>query len=231
MLDFFAKNIYLPLTGKLKGMDVPACLASLNESQFDPYEKLKERQWESVLAIVRHAAEHIPYCRERWKEAGIDASSIKTLEAFRKIPVLTKDEVREHKKDLCLPSYKGKIFHGKTSGSTGIQLEVLFDTKYMQWTQAAQWRGRGWYGVKRGDRTAAFWGRSFLSQKDRFLNTAKNRLQNIFVIQPFALSDEDLEKTWKRLSRFKPKFIYGYSASIARVAEFLEEEGQLIHVG
>jgi phenylacetate-CoA ligase len=228
MSGFFAKKIYLPLAGRFKGMDVPAALARLNESQYLSAKELKERQWTRVLEVLRYSAATVPYYREKWKKSGIDPGKIQSPADFLRVPILEKGEIRDNLPAFKSESYKGRIFRGRTSGSTGIPLEILFSPRYMECTQAAQWRGRGWYGINRGDRTVAFWGRPFHSKFARFKNTVKNRLQNIFVITPFELTDRELGYAWAEIAAFKPKFIYGYGSSIARFAEFMRDTGRSI---
>src|ERR1700685_2166382 len=74
---------------------------------------------------MRHAYATSPFYRSKWDEAGIDPESIRTLEDFERVPVVTKAELRASRAAyppfgdyLCVPESEIYHIHG-TSGTTG----------------------------------------------------------------------------------------------------------------
>ena len=75
--------------------------------------------------VMRYAYRHAPFYRRKWDEAGVDPERITSLEAFERVPVVTKAELREAQAAappfgdyLCIPPDEIHHIHG-TSGTTG----------------------------------------------------------------------------------------------------------------
>ena len=93
---------------------------------------------------VRKLAEHaytIPFYRDRFDRAGITPEDIRTGDDLTKLPILTKDELREWMGALKdSPRYKDWICD-TTSGSTGKPVSVLFSPREKAYMKA------NWYRV------------------------------------------------------------------------------------
>ncbi|HMD03412.1 MAG TPA: hypothetical protein VKG44_10665, partial [Candidatus Baltobacteraceae bacterium] len=75
--------------------------------------------------VMRYAYGSSPFYRHKWNEAGIDVEAIDSLEAFERVPVVTKAELRASQATsppfgdyLCVPDGEVHHIHG-TSGTTG----------------------------------------------------------------------------------------------------------------
>ena len=75
--------------------------------------------------VMEYAYETSPFYKKKWDEAGIRAEHIRSLEDFEKVPVVTKNELREAQARaepfgdyLCIPTEDVHHVHG-TSGTTG----------------------------------------------------------------------------------------------------------------
>jgi phenylacetate-CoA ligase len=80
---------------------------------------------ERIVAVMSYAWEKSPFYREKWSEAGIHPSGIKTLEDFERVPVVKKAELGAEQARhepfgdyLCVSPDEVKHVHG-TSGTTG----------------------------------------------------------------------------------------------------------------
>jgi hypothetical protein len=76
--------------------------------------------------LIAHAYTHVPYYRRLLDEHGIDPTRVDRDEVWRRIPLLTKDILREHAGDLTATSRfsRGAVWAG-TSGSTASPLRFL----------------------------------------------------------------------------------------------------------
>jgi phenylacetate-CoA ligase len=90
----------------------------------DP-EKRDEKILERIQEIMGYCHEHSPFYRRKWSEAGLEPGDIKTLQDFEKVPVITKEELRQSQIEtppfgdyLCIPKNQVARLHG-TSGTTG----------------------------------------------------------------------------------------------------------------
>lgn len=80
---------------------------------------------ERIKQVMAYAWERAPFYRRKWEEAGIHPGSIRTLEDFERVPVVTKAELREAQAAhppfgdyLCVEVADVFHVHG-TSGTTG----------------------------------------------------------------------------------------------------------------
>lgn len=83
---------------------------------------LAQAQLSQLDALVRHAAAHVPYYAKRMRRWKLDPTVPLTWEAFRQIPVLTREEVQRAGETLyatSTPPTHGRVGVTSTSGSSG----------------------------------------------------------------------------------------------------------------
>jgi phenylacetate-CoA ligase len=100
----------------------------LEQSQWWSAEELLAHQYRQLAALLRHARATVPFYQKRLAVAGLTDEQALTPEGWLRIPLLTRQDIRQHQADLTtthLPSGHGPIHRNKTSGSTGQFLEVL----------------------------------------------------------------------------------------------------------
>ncbi len=228
MYNKFVKYIYFPFIQKLKGERVYKNLKIIEESQWFSYAKLKEMQWKKLQQLVSIASENTPYYKEIFKTNKININDIKSYEDFLRIPILTKEAVRNSFNQLLNSKYRGKFYKDKTSGSMGLPLETLHSLEFESLVIAGQWRARRWFGVDIGQRALYIWGSPLDSAWQEYIAKAKARLKNIMLVSAFELSEEMLEKAWQRIKRFRPHYIYGYAFSIYKLAEYIRKSKQTV---
>lgn len=90
----------------------------------DP-ERRDEAIVERLREVMHYAYEHAPFYRRKWSEAGVHPEDIRSLADFERVPVVTKQELRESQAAhppfgdyLCAPESEIHHIHG-TSGTTG----------------------------------------------------------------------------------------------------------------
>ncbi len=78
-----------------------------------------------LRAQMAYAWERAPFYRLKWRAAGLEPGDVKTLEDFRRVPIVTKEEIRADQEAhppfgsyLCVPREEVVRVHG-TSGTTG----------------------------------------------------------------------------------------------------------------
>lgn len=218
---FFFKYIFY-LTLKLRREWFLPELRDLQKSQYWSREQLERKQLEKLRKIVSHARENIPYYQEKIP------LEINRLADIRNIPLLDKDELRNHSKEFMWN--KGLHQRLKTSGgSTGAPISLLKDSSGMSQEMAATWRGYNWAGVNIGDRQARFWGLPRGTRekwRSRLIDFVCNRIR----ITAFNYDRESFEKAHQKLIRFKPDYFYGYVSIIREFAQFLEDAGKSLPV-
>ena len=90
--------------------------------------KGRARQAKNIKALMKRAYE-VPFYKERFDKAGVKPEDIRTPEDLTRLPLLTKDELREWMNtEIGKPEYKDWIVD-TTSGSTGKPLSILFSPR------------------------------------------------------------------------------------------------------
>jgi phenylacetate-CoA ligase len=100
----------------------------LEQSQWWSAEELLAHQFRQLAVLLRHARATVPFYRQCLADTGLTDEDALTPEGWLRIPLLTRQEIRQHQADLTtsqLPGGHGPTHRNKTSGSTGQPLEVL----------------------------------------------------------------------------------------------------------
>jgi len=92
-----------------------------------PREKLRDLQEERLRSTVRRCANSVPFYRDRWKEAGIDPDTVRTLDDLARLPLTTKDDFRKNYPYgmLAVPLREVVRVHS-SSGTTGKATVVAY---------------------------------------------------------------------------------------------------------
>ena len=102
-------------------------LRFLNESQWYSLEELRNYQFRQLKKLLLHANANVPYYRELFRKEKIDVEKFSKLEDIRKIPILTKEIIRENRDLLVSKLHKDKLQYVTTSGSTGTPLGFYWE--------------------------------------------------------------------------------------------------------
>ncbi|MBM6700701.1 phenylacetate--CoA ligase family protein, partial [Bifidobacterium pullorum subsp. saeculare] len=124
----------------------------LEESQHWSRERLLRFRDEKLRRLVAHAYGHVPYYRRLMNDAGVQPMSIQGLADLPKLPILTKDMLREQHAALRADDIDdAHVEIGVTGGTTGNPMRVRRDRASTVWQRAAYWRGFGWAGLHLGE--------------------------------------------------------------------------------
>lgn len=203
----------------------------LHTQHFSKEEIIKYQDTE-LRKIIHHAYDTTSYYRKLFDSNNIKPINIKTRKDLYKIPVLTKDLIRENFNDLISNSFnKKELVHGHTSGTTGTPLDILWDKNTCLYTNAVDWRQKNWAGIKYGDRLALILGRVIVPpnrKKPPFWKM--DYIHNQLWMSAFHLSSENIKHYLKKLQKFKPVAVEGYPSTVYLLAKFLNDSGNTFPV-
>ena len=93
-------------------------------------EKILEIQNEKIVKQVRHVYENVPYYKKLMDEKGVTPDDIKGVDDIKKLPFLTKADLREaYPYGLLATDLKNCVRIQSTSGTTGKRV-VAFYTQH-----------------------------------------------------------------------------------------------------
>jgi phenylacetate-CoA ligase len=92
-----------------------------------PRKEIKELQLKRLKETVKKLYENVPFYRNKFKELKIKPTDIKTLEDIRKLPLTTKDDLRNNSPfGMMVTSLDNCIELHASSGTTGIPITVCY---------------------------------------------------------------------------------------------------------
>ena len=197
----------------------------LVKNQWKPYAELKRDQEKQLRHLIEFSYENVPYYRNLFKNLGLLPGDIRTIEDLEKLPILTKDIIKEHWEEFKpanLPSMK--YYNQATGGSTGTPMQYRLSKHDRFLGGALLYRGWGYGGYELGDRMVFLAGSSLDIGKKSSLTTKVHEIaRNIRKLSSFDMGEYEMREYAGVLNSFKPRFIRGYASSIYFFARWLEE--------
>ncbi len=130
--------------------------------------EIEAYQNEKLRGLIRHAFENVPYYRERWKSLKLSPADIRCREDLAKLPVLTKEDVRQNLDRLVSEkASKHELVFRHTSGTTGKALHFYTTKPAIAFQWAVWWRHRMRFGVAPGAWHANFTGKRVVPLEQR----------------------------------------------------------------
>lgn len=226
MYSAIAKHILYPVGEIFLGTRMLKYLKILEETQWWSPAQLRELQNEKLRTLIKHAYENVPYYHCIFQERGLTPRDIETVEDLQKLPILTKNDIRQNLSDLIAKdSNKRKPFLNSTSGSTGepLQYYATMDCFAIGW--ASTFRSWAWAGYRLGDKRVTFGGASLVPTNISFKFRLRYFMERNLPLTSFGMTDKVMEKYAQRIARFKPRYIRGYPSAISTFARYIAERG------
>ncbi|MBK9085333.1 MAG: phenylacetate--CoA ligase family protein [Sterolibacteriaceae bacterium] len=224
MLTWLSRHVFFPLWEVKDGAHRGQYLAELSASQWQTAEALRKQQWEHLREIVRYAGRNCPFYAQRFAAAGID-DNLKDWQDFRRIPLLSKNEIRDNTDALISREFKrSELVEARTGGSTGTALTIFADRRFQELRNSAAMRSDQWAGWEIGMKVAAIWGNPPVA------DSLKAKLRNLLLDRYIYLDTMDIREAsvgrfveqWRRE---RPQVLFGHSHSLFILATLLEKLG------
>ncbi len=229
-MDYYkpvCRHVVIPLWAKWERSNYLAELEYLKKSQYFPLERAREIQWRKVQAIVRQAYENCTFYRTRFDELGIVPDEVRSFEDFSKIPLLTKDDIREYNRDM-IAANSDKYTRFLTSGSTGKPISGYWNKTCSDIKRACGIRSNLWAGYELGDPLYTLYGNPEKEMKGLKKIRAKLRrklLQRTEVLDLLQLSEESMLRFAGLMQKRQPSIIWGHAHGLFLFSRFLEKNG------
>jgi phenylacetate-CoA ligase len=189
-------------------------LRELERSQYLSAERLRALQLEKIRGMLEHAYRETAYYRKLLDGVGLRPDAVRTFDDFRRIPVLTKAQVRESHGEMLATSLRsGHLSEFRTGGSTGSPVTVLKDPLTIELSNASAWRVFRWAGWRLGEPWGLIWGNppTSLTRKESLLNTL---ISPEIYLDTMSLTNESMQAFVEKWGKLKPTIMRGHSHSI-----------------
>jgi phenylacetate-CoA ligase len=189
-------------------------------------ERLRALADAKLRRLVTHAYENVPYYRELFDREGLDPGEIAGTADLPKIPLLSKQILRERFEDL-----KARDFRRHrprlclTGGSTGERTRYFLSQRAIDAERAAYWRHYHQVGYRFGDRCAAIYlplegDAADLPFFDNW-RTHQRELNTRF------LTRERLRAFVDAIVAYRADVIWTYPSHLALLCRYVEETGDM----
>lgn len=193
---------------------------SWNAKQIETYQIKALR--ESLLV-----AAETPFYRERFDAHQVDPKKFESLEQLKEYPVLTKQDLIEHRESMVNPLMdRQQRLLVTTGGSSGIPVGFYLqkgisrpkEKAYLE----AQWSRRGW---KPDERMAVIRG-SVTSSKAMGRISYLDTTRHYLILSSYHLTSERMPEYWRRLQEFKPRHLHVYPSAALLLARWMVDENK-----
>mgnify|MGYP001124259844 CR=1 FL=1 len=175
--------------------------------------------------LIKFANENVLYYTKLFNQLGIEPSNIIAIKDLEKLPILTKQTIKENWQDFIPKNInKLKYVSGSTGGSTGEPLKYRMSADDYERGSALLYRGLGYGGYNLGNKVAIIAGSSLIPTAK---SETKKKIQEFFLdyrhYSSFEMSEENLLKYFYDINKWKPDFLRGYASSIYLFARFIQD--------
>lgn len=216
-----SRYLCFPLAEALARTPVSNRLAALERSQWWSAEEIRAETARALSETISRARREVPFYRQRLAALG-DVHPDRAVEALEALPVLTREEALLHRDELRAESPGWRLLRGRGYSPAREAIEFLFTREFLARAEAARWRGRGWWGMRRGDPMLILTDVPLPGRPARRA-ARRERRWNWLRLQALDLSHQQLLARRREIEAFHPRFIHGSGPEVYRLALFYSE--------
>jgi phenylacetate-CoA ligase len=224
MYQQFYENIYFPFFESLKKRNTYSLYKESLISQGLPCDSITKKREQSLRQLLKHAVSTCDYYKKY-----ADLCDLKGNIDITRLPILTKDDIKQNYTSLIASSYRNSIWSKATGGSTGQPLQFAYTKESYEWRVAMSKRGYSWAGAHPGAKQAYIWGVQ-LGHIGR-LQQAKESLHHFIdrhlYFNCFDFDESAMAQCLAGLNRFKPECVIGYTNPLYNLALFIAENSKI----
>lgn len=203
----------------------------LKRTEFLDRDSLLSLRRAKLYKLISYAYQYVPYYRRTFDEAGFLPEDLnKDFSDFRKIPLLTKKDIIDHREEFFTTDLKVRktLLPTSSSGTSGMPLSFWQDRNHWDHYKADYWRSQSYSGWQLGDRTAYLWGIMDANKNQslyaRLRESMKKIADNSFKYSALDLSDEKYAELALRISQERPVLLTGYASALYAFAQYLRRK-------
>lgn len=226
------KNIFLPMADLLTHRGLAKEWRFMEKTDRMSEEELMFVQNERLQKLMEHCYKNVPYYTKLFDSLGLKPSDIKCRKDLEKLPVLTKQMVRDNYNDLISKDAEARHpQQGSTGGSTGTPLKFMKDVQTWNMAWASSFRAWDWYGFHLGEKLMTLGGNSLVSKKKKL--SAKD-VFDLYVMRNVKRSSAEVDDAamlahYEAFMNYKPAAMRGYASSLVILARYIERMALPVH--
>lgn len=184
--------------------------------------------------LLLHAERNVPYYHGIFDRIGLIKNGRVDLSRFGRIPMLTKEIMRQHGEELTSRDYTTrKWYYNSSGGSTGEPVRFIQDYIYKKWGEAAFYY---WYkdivGIDEPEvKKVILWGSGgiYFRVLREWKSKIHNWLKNTVYLNSFKMTEQDIDRYIKTINSYKPDLIRGYAGSLYELCRYAERRDMEVY--
>jgi len=191
--------------------------AKIRNNQWLNKDRLKKLQDRKFVETVTHAYKTVPYYHRLFKEEGINPSDFHGLQDIHRIPILTKDVVKNAGRDMVSNGYDfSTLIKERTGGSTGKPLLIYRTKASLDLSKASKLRTFIANGYKLHHKIAVL----------RFYQVRPKLHHKLAIHREYFIAfDKNPHKPFEQLKKLNPDVIESYPSIMKEVAAYMRDNG------
>jgi phenylacetate-CoA ligase len=213
-------------------------------------DQLAALQLARLKCQISYAHRWVPWYQRVFRKIGLDPRDIRSLEDFKRIPPLTREEVIDHHMEMVDVRHRAaasaaatsgrdagqpiplallrrhRLVRNNSSGSTGAPTVFFEDGSVTALNWALEARLKRWFGVGLGAREARMVRLSTVYSANSVGNQWRRRLWHQLILPGVNLRDPDYQLCQRLLNNFEPEVIMGFTGAITGLADYLKRKGE-----
>lgn len=226
-MGFVHEHVFLPLSDLLKGEKVHYYMRQLLEVEQWDVARVRDYQEQRIRELVQYVAKEVPFYKEWFESNSLDPSEIKTLEAFRGLPIVNKTLMRQQGIErfaaIHFPAKERRL--SRSGGSTGEPFSFYESKQSYSVNMAAKLRT--WYqaGYRLGDRYVKITN----GVRSSKIKALQDRVNNCVYLPFYSINDNVLVTLLECLEKTRPLYIRSYPAPLYLLAKYCNSHSGFGH--
>ncbi|MDD2549775.1 MAG: phenylacetate--CoA ligase family protein, partial [Bacteroidales bacterium] len=202
------------------GSSVSKQLKFLQKSQYWTRSQIDDYQNQRLRELIHHSYKNVPFYRELFDDLNLKPEDIHTKEDLKKLPIVTKDDLRRSRgKHLASNIKKKELVFASSSGSTGEPFQ-FYKTKYSDsFNTAAALRGWTWMGYKLGD----LYAKISMNPRSSVVKRLQDFTNNSLYLSSTQLTPDEFNKIALSVLVKDPLFIRCYPTPLLFLSQQYEK--------
>ena len=224
-MNFLRRSLFV-FAHSLGQFDFYPVYQRLMKNQWKSLEELRAEQDKQLRYMIEYCNDNVPFYHTLFKNLGIRPDTIKTVDDLQKLPILTKETIKENW-DALKPVNLNRMRYREdaTGGSTGTPMKYRLSSNDRFLGGALLYRGWGYAGYNLSDRMVFLAGSSLdTGTKNGLIKKAHEYTRNLRKLSSFEMGEQELRSYAALIAKWNPLFIRGYPSSISFFCEWLDEE-------
>jgi phenylacetate-CoA ligase len=193
----------------------------LKSIEFSSKDDLRRLQLRRLRSLLQDAYVNVPYYKRTFDAAGFKPTQIKSIADISKVPLLSKQDVRENVHFAMFSNLHNKkeMHRINTSGSTGEPFVCYADKFQLEMRFATTLRALEISGWQFGDKQLRLWHQTLgMSRIQAFKERVDAWFMRRHFVPAFEMSEDSLHSLMKTIEKKKPVLVDGYAESLNFIA-------------